>query len=582
MGLLDETVLITSLAVFTLLAGLCSIVFNKLKLPPLIGYLIAGIIIANLWHISDEGHSVVDILSDMGMVMLMFCIGLELNLKKLRKTGSFAIKVGLIQLPMMVVGGFLVGSLMGFNTIQSIALGAIISGSSTATIMAVLKSQGNLDKEHIETLVLITIIEDIAQVIMLSMLTPMFAGSSMDANSLVVMIVSILVFMAVSIFVGIRFIPRIINWVADNVSTEVLTIFSVGLAFGMALLATYVGLSIAIGAFLMGVMVASSRNSEEINIQIEPMKNLFMAMFFISVGMEISLGTLADNIVTIVIIFLTFLVCKVLSVTFGYWISDEDTRTGFISAVSLVAMGEFAFIIAKEAFDYGVVDNSYYTSVIGAALVSMIVLPILTKYSPRVFDSTMAHCPAPLHRFFDKANSFRDETYMRVYATSRKSQNALRRSMAHSYINILLIVLIEAVFAVGYTDAVHWLLESFGGTELLWNLFILVVNFLVLSLPIFFLVSNVKYLDELVIIGAKHLSSRGRGAEPSKMYEKFLGINTYLLVILIDFVILMVVPNPLGVSEHILVLLIAGVILIGFFYKRRKDQMADFHDDDDE
>lgn len=505
----------------------------------------------------------------MGMVMLMFCIGLELNLKKLRKTGSFAIKVGLIQLPMMVVGGYLVGSLMGLNMLQSITLGAIISGSSTATIMAVLKSQGNLDKEHIETLVLVTIIEDIAQVVMLSILTPMFAGSSMDANGLIVMIISILVFMIVSIVVGIRFIPKIINWVADNVSTEVLTIFSVGLAFGMALLSTYVGLSIAIGAFLMGVMVASSRNSEEINVQIEPMKNLFMAMFFISIGMEIGLSTLSDNIGTIVIVFLTFLVMKVISVTFAYWASDEDTRTGFISAVSLVAMGEFAFIISKEAFDYGVIDDSLYASVIGAALVSMIVLPLLTKHSPDLFDKAMSRCPAPVEKFFDRANRYRDETYMRVYATSRKSQNAIRRSMTHAYINILLIVVIEIVFSVGYVDAVNWLLDSFGANEMFWNLFLLVVNFLVLAVPIVSLVNNVKYLDELVIMGAKRLAARGSGNEPSKLYEKFLGINTYLLVIIIDFVILMVVPNPLGIWEHVLVLLIASLILITFYWRRK-------------
>src|SRR5574344_14964 len=196
---MDEILLLTSLAVLVLLAGLCSIVFNKLKLPPLIGYLVAGIIVANFWTLNEEGESVVEILSDMGLVMLMFCIGLEINLKKIKKQGLFAIEDAAIQLPLMVFGGFLAGTLLGFNTLQCITLGAIISGSSTAVVMAVLKSQGKLDKEHIEMLVLITIMEDIGQVIILSMLTPMLAGTSLNTNGLIVMIISILVFMISSI-----------------------------------------------------------------------------------------------------------------------------------------------------------------------------------------------------------------------------------------------------------------------------------------------------------------------------------------------------------------------------------------------
>ena len=301
---MDELALLTSLAVFTLLAAVFSIVFNRIKLPPLIGYIVAGIIIANVWTITAEGHEVVEILSDIGLVMLMFCIGLEINLKKIRKQGVFAIEVAVIQLPLMVLGGALGGMLLGFDMVQCICLGAIISGSSTAVVMAVLKAQKKLDKEHIEMLVLITIMEDIGQVIILSMITPILASNNpaVDLNSLIVMIVSIIAFMVASILVGLRLIPRMINWVSDNVSDEVLTVFSVGLAFGMALLSMYIGLSMAIGAFLMGMMIAASRKSKEINHKIEPMRDLFMAIFFISIGMEISVASLADNILLIVII----------------------------------------------------------------------------------------------------------------------------------------------------------------------------------------------------------------------------------------------------------------------------------------
>ena len=250
---MEEMALLTSLAVFTLLAAACSILFNKIRLPPLIGYIVAGIIVANVWTITTDSQEIVDILSDIGLVMLMFCIGLEINLRKIRKQGIFAIGIVIIQLPIMMVGGILAGMLLGFDMVQCICLGAIISGSSTAVVLAVLKSQKELDNDHKETLVLVLIMEDIGQVIILSMITPIMASNdpSVDINSLIVMIVSIIVFMAVSILVGLRLIPRMINWVSDNVSDEILTVFSVGLAFGMALLSIYIGLSMAIGAFLM-------------------------------------------------------------------------------------------------------------------------------------------------------------------------------------------------------------------------------------------------------------------------------------------------------------------------------------------
>ena len=456
-----------TLAVFILLAAVCSIVFNRIKLPPLIGYIVAGIIIANVWTVTPESYEVVEILSDIGLVMLMFCIGLEINLKKIRKQGIFAIKVAVIQLPLMVLGGAMAGTLLGFNMVQCICLGAIISGSSTAVVMAVLKSQNRLDKEHIEMLVLITIMEDIGQVIILSMITPLIAGSTMNINEIIVMFISIFVFMIISLLVGLRLVPRMINWVSDNVSDEILTVFSVGLAFSMALLSIFIGLSMAIGAFLMGMMISASRKSKEINHKIEPMRDLFMAVFFIDIGMKITVGSLVDNIGLILIIYVLFAVLKVSTVFLAYWIGGETGRNGFISATALVAMGEFAFIIAAEAHSYGVADDAFYTSVVGAALVSMVVLPFLTRYAPDMWDKGVMHCPKPIYGACNSLNCARDNIYTRISATSKRSQKTFMRSMTHSYINLLVIAAIEIVFYLGIKPAVDWLSASFGGDSLI-------------------------------------------------------------------------------------------------------------------
>ena len=579
---MEEGVLLLTLAVFILLAAVCSIVFNRIKLPPLIGYIVAGIIIANVWTVTPESYEVVEILSDIGLVMLMFCIGLEINLKKIRKQGIFAIKVAVIQLPLMVLGGAMGGTLLGFDMVQCICLGAIISGSSTAVVMAVLKSQNRLDKEHIEMLVLITIMEDIGQVIILSMITPLIAGSTMNINEIIVMFISIFVFMIISLLVGLRLVPRMINWVSDNVSDEILTVFSVGLAFSMALLSIFIGLSMAIGAFLMGMMISASRKSKEINHKIEPMRDLFMAVFFIDIGMKITVGSLVDNIGLILIIYVLFAVLKVSTVFLAYWIGGETGRNGFISATALVAMGEFAFIIAAEAHSYGVADDAFYTSVVGAALVSMVVLPFLTRYAPDMWDKGVMHCPKPIYGACNNLNCARDNIYTRISATSKRSQKTFMRSMTHSYINLLVIAAIEIVFYLGIKPAVDWLSASFGGDSLMWGMFVLAVNFLILAVPIYHLVNNVKFLDEMIITGARRIANmEGAGDEPGELYQKFLNINTYLMVIAIDALILIVVPNYMGFWQHMVVFAIAGSLLLLFVYRGMHSKKKAKEEDED-
>ena len=571
---MEELALLTSLAVFTLLAAACSIIFNKIRLPPLIGYIVAGIIIANVWTITNDSEQIVSILSDIGLVMLMFCIGLEINLRKIRKQGLFAMGVVIIQLPLMMLGGIVAGMLLGYDMVQCICLGAIISGSSTAVVMAVLKAQKRLDKEHIEMLVLITIMEDIGQVIILSMITPIMASNdpSIDINSLIVMIASIIVFMVASLLVGLRLIPRMINWVSDNVSDEILTVFSVGLAFGMALLSIYIGLSMAIGAFLMGMMIAGSRKSKEINHKIEPMRDLFMAIFFISIGMEITVSSLIDNIGTIIVLYLIFLILIVVAVFIAYWIENETCRNGFLSAVSLATMGEFAFIIASEALGFGAIDQSFYTSVVGAALLSMIILPFLSRYSPRIWDKSVEKCPRPIYATCCRLNETRERVYSRVYATSKKSRKAMYRSMTHSYINILAIAAIEIAFYFLIPVCVDWITANFGGTRDLWSIVMLMVNFAVLMMPVYHLVNNVKFLDEMIIGGARRIAKReGNLSEPGAIYQRFLEINTYIMVLMIVALIVIICPNSVGLWQHLVVLGLAAIVLAVFYLKRLRD-----------
>ena len=563
---MEEAVLLVNITYLLLIAGVCSIIFSKLKMPAIIGYLAAGIILANYWDGSSESTEViVSILSDMGLVLLMFFIGLELNLQKLKKSGMFVVMVAVVQLPLMLIAGYIAGILMGWDMVQSIFLGAVISGSSTSVIAAVLKSQERIDKDTAETIILITVMEDIGQVLILTMAAPLLVGDTPALGSIIGMIAAIVIFIAASIGIGLIFIPRILDWIGKKISSEVLLIVAIGLCFAMALLSTKIGLSMAIGAFIMGVIVSQCKFSHEIMVKTEPMKELFMAVFFISIGLEIVPSDLLDNIPLILIIFGVFALAKVSTVLLAYLLGNRELKISFLSAVSLVAMGEFAFIIAKTALDAGVVGQDFYSAVIGAALVSMIALPILSKNSYKIYDKVSSKTPQPVHNTVAKLSCIRSDAYARA-KSSKQSASLVKSKIIMIYIDLIVIAAIEIAFYFISPYIFENVDPLVPGTIHIANSASMIVNFLVLLPPIINLVHNLKLIDEVMLEGGKRLKRQAECADPS-VYEKFMKVSSILLILTIDFVVLLIIPNPLLLWEQVAVILICLAVFIALLVK---------------
>ena len=558
---MEEIALISLMAVLVLLSATCSIVLGKLKMPSLIGFLVAGIIIANTMVIDDDAHTVIEVFSNLGLILLMFSIGMEIDVHKLRSQGKYAIIVSAIQLPLMVLGGMLTGYLLGFNTLQSLCLGCIISGSSTAVVMAVLKSQGKLDKEDIESLILVIIIEDIGQVIMLSMLTPMLSGSGMSTDALIILIIKIAVFMVACFTIGLYIIPRIIDWCYKRANDELISLLCIGIAFLFALLANLMGLSVAIGAFLAGVFVSMAKPHHTVEGFVEPLKSVFMAMFFISVGMEVVIGTLADNIVPILVIFASFAIFKTITVYLGVWVANGDSRKGLISAISLCAMGEFAFIIAKEALSEGVVDDSFYSSVIGAALVSMICLPFMSKYSDKLYDGLTAKMPKLLARFFAWMTRRRDGVHEALRTLSTETVKSFNKGLANVYVTTILAVIIEVAFFYAYDPLCKWLVPNFGGDDFTWRIVILVVNLIVLLYPLVRLVKSLRISLYILDAGKKKIEDNEHVKDKEDTYKFHETMSPLLLGASIDIVVVMLVPNGIDNMVHIYVSIVLLMVL---------------------
>ena len=566
---MEELEFLVNMTYLVLLAGLCSVVFNKLKLPPIIGYLLAGILLCNVFEIPESSEQIIDILSDIGLVMLMFCIGMELNLNKLKKDGRFAIIVAMVQLPIMMMVGYSVGTLMGYSTAASIALGAIIAGSSTAVLLAVLSMQERIDKGMIETIVLVTVIEDIGQVIIMSMITPIFAGSTMDMTEMAILIVEIIAFMLVSIVVGVKVVPYVLDWVGENTSAEVLLVLSVGLCFLMAYLAVLIGMSMAIGAFLMGVILSQSKFHKEVGEKVEPMKELFMAIFFIAIGMKVTVEGFIDNLGLALIIFGVFFISKTFSVFLGYFIGNRPYWECFACALSMTAMGEFAFIISEEALRYGVVTNGFYTAVIGAALISMVVVPITSRFTFPIIDYFGGHRVHVLSNMADTARQVRADVYSKV--GSEEFGRSVRSRAKSAYFSLFLMIIIEILFVNFSGEGQDFLFRMIGVEYAAYVLFLL-INFFVLAVPTTWFVVSIKFIERVANDGTRGIMAGMSAKRKETFYRRFNLLGVPFLVAIIDFIILAVVPGPFGTASSLIIIpIVIAIFVLGLIYNKRKD-----------
>lgn len=571
---MDETILLINLACLMLVAGACTLIFSKLKLPSVIGFLAAGIIIGPILDLSDSSDmmSIVSIFSDLGIVILMFYIGLELNLQKLKKVGKYVIVVAAIQLPLVVMFGYIAGTAMGWSFTASIFLGAVLSGSSTAVVAAVLKANNVIDEETKDGIILITVMEDIGQVIILTMATPLLSGDSPALDSTLILIFSIILFIGLSVAVGVLVIPKFLNWVGKKYSPESLLIISIGLCFAMALCASSIGLSIAIGSFLMGLIISQCEYSKVVMARIEPLKEIFMAVFFISIGMEIVPAELVDNLLLIFIIVVIFILAKGFSATFACYVANRPLKTAFISAASLLAMGEFALIISKTAYDAGAVQSWFYTSVIGACLVSMLLLPPISKNSIKIYDKVSEASPSWLHKWVDKVNEIRADVFARV-SFSPASKKIAARETSMIAIDFGVIIITEIIFYYLSPYAVQYVADTLPSLNRYVMLAILIANFIILIPVVHSLVQSLKAISKLMIVGGT-ISKITKTTEVTPLITFVQNMSTVISVTILTLLILIIVPISFGTWAYFAGLVICLIIVLVYvIYSKNNSYM---------
>ena len=399
---LPQDAFVTDLAIIMILAGIVTLAFFKIRQPLIIGYLFAGMLIgplSPLWapFLSDTGTGdggaagllsdigALHVFAEIGVILLLFVIGIEFPFAKIRSIGKVAIGVGTMGLFLTLILVFYVCTMIGLGFMDSLFLAAALSISSTAVIVKVLEEAGKIKRESSILVLGILIVEDVIAVILIASLESIALVGNVSIEGIVAVVVVSIILIVGTFTVGIRTIPKLVDKVASAQNREILLLSVLGVCFGYALLANVVGLSVAIGAFLAGVLIAESKSAEVSKILSSPIKDMFVAIFFVSVGALMDISQLENYIFIAIALIAVAMGMKFGGNLLGNFIFRQSRSKSLRSAFTLAApRGEFSIIIIKVGVDAGVVSAFLFPLIGMIAIITTFISPFLVKASDKI------------------------------------------------------------------------------------------------------------------------------------------------------------------------------------------------------
>ncbi|KFA86761.1 cation:proton antiporter [Archangium violaceum] len=388
-----------ALAMVLCVAAVTSVIFQRLRQPVVLGYIIAGLIIGPhvpIPLVADSG--IVQTLSELGVILLMFSLGLEFSLRKLFQVGPTAGVTAIIQCSLMIWLGFVVGRAFGWTALESIFTGAIIAISSTTIIAKAFDEQGIKGKLR-EIVVGVLIVEDLIAILLMATLTAVSTGAGLSAGQLALTIGRLGLFLVGLVVVGLLVIPRVVRAVHKLNRPETLLVTSVGICFAVALLAQEFGYSVALGAFLAGSLVAESGKEKDVEHLVQPVRDVFAAIFFVSVGMLIDPALVAKHWVAVAVLTGVVILGKLVGVALGVFLTGNGTRTAVQSGLSLAQIGEFSFIIAGLGLSLNATGQFLYPVAVAVSAITTLTTPFLIRASGPVANVVDRKLPRPLQTF---------------------------------------------------------------------------------------------------------------------------------------------------------------------------------------
>ncbi|CRM41697.1 MULTISPECIES: cation:proton antiporter [Pseudomonas] len=542
---------IQDLAVIMLVAGVVTVLFHRLKQPVVLGYIVAGFIIGphtppfGLIHDEDT----IKTLAELGVIFLMFCLGLEFSLRKLFKVGATAFIAAFLEIILMIWIGYEIGQWFDWNTMDSLFLGAILAISSTTIIVKALNDLKMKNQRFAQLIFGVLIVEDILGIGIIALLSSIAVSGTVSSGEVFSTVGKLSLFMIVALVIGILLVPRLLAYVAKFDSNEMLLITVLGLCFGFCLLVVKLEYSMVLGAFLIGAIMAESRQLIKIERLIEPVRDMFSAIFFVAIGLMIDPQILLQYAWPIAVITVAVVLGKMLSCGLGAFIAGNDGRTSLRVGMGLSQIGEFSFIIAALGMTLQVTSDFLYPVAVAVSAITTLLTPYLIRGADPLSLKIAAVMPQRMSRVFGLYGEW-------LRSIQPQGEGAMLASMIRKIIlqvgvNLALVI---AIFFTGSFFAARiggylqgWISDPSWQKALIWG------GALLLSLP--FLIAAYRKLKALSMLLAELSVKPEMAGRHTQRVRRVIAELIPILSLLVIFLLLAALSASILPTNKLLMLI---------------------------
>ena len=403
----------------------------------------------------------IDDISNLGVVLLMFTLGLEFSVRKLREVGIGVLAAAVAEVGLMLWIGYGIGGLFGWTGMDALFLGAIISLSSTMVATRMLAEGGQRHQPFAQLVVGLLVAEDMLAIVMLTLLTAVAIGGSVQAETAFTLVGHLGLFVIVGMILGLLLLPRLVDYVAGFDRNETLLVSVLGICFGASLFAAWMGFSVALGAFLAGAVVAESRSVGRVLHLVEPLRDMFAALFFVAIGLKIDPAMLLQYALPALLIAAVVIVGKTLACSLGIFVVGHDARTALRSGLGMAQIGEFSFVIATLGLSLGVISDFIYPIAVAVSVLCMAASPYLNRSADGLANGLRRVTPRSLRLLATSYSGWLEN--LKPVNENAAIAAMFRRLLWHIGINVLLVV---ALFVIGaYINAHNWSWFSMLGID---------------------------------------------------------------------------------------------------------------------
>ena len=565
---MHDTAFLQDLAVVMVISGLVTVTFHALKQPVVLGYIVAGVLVGP--HVLPRplitSQENIQTLSELGVVFLLFALGLEFNFRKIRQIGVTAFIVAPLETGLLFFAGIQIGRAFGWSATDSVYLGGIIMISSTTIITKTLADLNKGRERFAEVIFGILIAEDIIAILLIASLSGVAMSGTLEPGAILGTVGRLAIFLVVAIVIGLLVVPKLLGFVARFRNEETLLITVLGLCFGLSMLAVKLKYSAALGAFVMGAIIAEAREIRKIEHLTGPLRDMFSAVFFVAIGLLIDPKLIRDHALPVAVITVTLVVGKILACSFGSFLAGYDRVTSLRVGLGLAQIGEFSFIIAALGVSLGVTSHFLYPIAVAVSSLTSVLTPYLIRHGARLVALYDRLAPRSLLSYQEDYTAWINR--LRESRQSSAPRRFIHRILWQLGINVALMagLFIAAVFVDRLS--VDWRLDlpiwTGGRKTLLW------LAAMLCSLPI--IIATLRKLQALSMLLSELTIRRGPDAS-GRVAIRTLVSNTILFggVVGLGLLVLLLSSALLPPWEILVVLvliaLVVAVSLKAFFIK---------------